>query len=206
MIRALPVCPFWPPGFLPEAPRLGAQRVFQKPSVDGGLCEVEESLSYEASLFLKYWISLSKRMITIRSIQSMAEKHSKEVSVSCFLGDAMQGLPEVWGKGIEIDVLDRHANGIVSLVSSPSFCLADELPVGSLVRGDLKAFPLDKGFEQINGMSVFVYPIVPDAASNESRNVACQMGNAYPGKNKKTRFIGDEGEILFPLQSVPADE
>ena|SRR3989338_6292988 len=62
--------------------------------------------SYEASLFLKYWISLSKRIITIRRIQSMAEKHSKEVFVVCLLGDAMQSLPEVWDKGIEVDVLD----------------------------------------------------------------------------------------------------
>jgi len=136
----------------------------------------------------------------------MAEKHSKEAPVVCFLGDAMQGLPEVWDKGIEIDVLDGYTNGIVSVVSSPSFCLADELPIGSLVTGALKAFPFDKGFEQVNGMSVFVYEIVPDAASNESKNVACQMGNAYPGKNKKTQVIGDEVEILFPGQNIPADE
>ena len=54
-------------------------------------------------------------------------------------------------------------------------------------------------------MSVFVYPIVPDAASNESRNVACQMGNAYPGKNKKPQVIGDEVEILFPGQHIPVN-
>ena len=82
--------------------------------------------SYEASLFLKYWISLSKRIITIRRIQSMTEKHSKEVFVVCLLGDAMQSLPEVWDKGIEVDVLDGYANGIVSVVSSPSFCLTDK--------------------------------------------------------------------------------
>lgn len=119
-------------------------------------------------------------------------------------GDAKQSLPEVWDKGI--DVLDGYTNDIVSVVSSTFFCLADQLPIGSLVTGDLKAFPLDKGFEQINGMSVFVYEIVPDAASNESRNVACQMGNAYPGKNEKTQVIGDEVEIMFPGQSIPADE
>ncbi|KKO20878.1 MAG: hypothetical protein BROFUL_00394 [Candidatus Brocadia fulgida] len=136
----------------------------------------------------------------------MAEKHSKEVFVVCFLGDAMQSLPEVWDKGIEIDVLGGYTNGIVSVVSSPSFCLADELPIGSLVTSALKAFPLDKGFEQVNGMSVFVYEIIPDAASNESKNVACQMGNAHPGKNKKTRVIGDEVERVFPGQNIPADE
>lgn len=145
-------------------------------------------------------------MIIIRRIQSRAEKHSKEAPVVYLLGNAIESLPEVWDKRIKIDVLDGCTNGIVSVVSSPSFCLPDELPIGSLVTGTLKAFPLDKGFEQINGMSVFVCEIVPDAASNKSKNVTCQMGNAYPGKNKKTQVIGDEVEMLFPGRNIPADE
>lgn len=125
-------------------------------------------------------------MITIRRIQSTAEKHSKEVPVACFfLGDAMQCLPEVWGKGIEIDVLDGYTNGIVLVVSGSSFCLADKLPIGGLVTGTAKAFPFDKGFQEVNGMDVLVHPVVPDAAGDESENATCQMGNAHPGKDKK---------------------
>lgn len=118
----------------------------------------------------------------------------------------MQSLPEVWDKGIEIDVFNGYTDGIVPVVSSPSFCLTDKQPIGSLVTGTLKALPFDKGFEQVNGMSVFVYEIVSDAAGNESKNVTCQMGDTHPWKNKKTLVVGDEVETLFSGLCFPVDE
>lgn len=105
-----------------------------------------------------------------------------------------------------LDITDNVCPAELQKSARPVFVIFE---VSGKAVGDdnaVKAFPLDKGFEQVNGMSVFVYEIIPDAASNESKNVACQMGNAHPGKNKKTQVIGDEVERVFPGQNIPADE
>lgn len=136
----------------------------------------------------------------------MAEKHSKDVPMVCFLMDAMQALPEVWDKGIEIDVFHGHTNGIVPVVSGSPFCLTDKQPIGSLVTGAQKAFPLDKGFEQVNGMSVLVHPVVSDTSGSDSKDVTCQMGDTHPGKDKKPQIICNEVEMASSCLHIPPDE
>ena len=55
-------------------------------------------------------------------------------------------------------------------------------------------------------MSVFGHPVVTDAVGYMDKDVTGQMWNTHPWKDKKLQVIGDEVKILFPLQSVPADE
>jgi hypothetical protein len=55
-------------------------------------------------------------------------------------------------------------------------------------------------------MTVFVHPVVTDALSNTTEDMAGKMWNTYPGKDKKTQVICDEVEILFPGLNIPANE
>ncbi len=118
----------------------------------------------------------------------------------------MQALPEVLCERVEIDVFERYAHSIVAVVSSTAFGLADVLPIGSLVANPTEMLALDKSFQQVNGVSVFLYPVGTDAFGDASENMTSQMGNPDPGKDQETHVIGNERQIAFAGLGIPADE
>ncbi len=118
----------------------------------------------------------------------------------------MQSLPEVWKKGIEVNIFDRYTESVVSVVSSTSFSLSNVEPVSRFVTGTLESSVFDKGFKQADGMTVFLYPVIADALSNAAENMTCQMRNTHPGKDEKPQVIGNEVETVLPGVHIPANE
>src|SRR3990167_3385901 len=72
---------------------------------------------------LLWSVSLSYSGFSVSLLSSCSGKHSKEVFVVCLLGDAMQSLPEVWDKGIEVDRKSTRLNSSHSQISYAVFCL-----------------------------------------------------------------------------------
>ena len=62
-------------------------------------------------------------------------------------------------QGIEVDVLDRHAQGGVAILAAASPGLSDTLPVGCPVARTPETVLFDKSFHKMNGVAVFREPI-----------------------------------------------
>ena len=87
-------------------------------------------------------------------------------------------------QGIKVNVLDGrlHLFAIAGVLPGASFGLANVQPVGGFIAGAGETIPLDKGFEQINGVSVFGLPIATQAPGYAAQNVAGQVRHFYPRK------------------------
>jgi len=66
---------------------------------------------------------------------------------------------QAWGEEVEIDVLDRHAEGSVAVLATAPLSVAHVNPVGGLVAGALEALGIDKGFDQIDGVAISSLPV-----------------------------------------------
>jgi hypothetical protein len=117
-----------------------------------------------------------------------------------------QGLPEVSGEGIEINVLHRHTEVIVTVLSGASFGLTDIEPVSCLVADALEAVAFDKGLSHVDGMTVFVHPILPDASKDPAKNMTGQMRNTNPGQDEEAGIVGHEYNVLSSCFRLPSDE
>ncbi len=76
-----------------------------------------------------------------------------------------------------------------------AFGLTDTLPVGSSVAGALKEIAFNKGFHQMDRVSVFCDPILFDATPDGTKKMATQMRNMYFGQNQESCIVGDEIDI-----------
>jgi len=84
--------------------------------------------------------------------------------------------------------------------------LTDADPVRSLITGAPKAITFHKGFQEIYGMAVFLYPVRTDTPGDSAQNVAGQVRNFDPGQNQKPHVVGHEFEIDLPCLHIPADK
>lgn len=57
------------------------------------------------------------------------------------------------------NVFDKHLQGIVSIAAATSPGLINIDPVGGLIIDAPEALPLNKGFQHIDGVVVFFYPV-----------------------------------------------
>jgi len=55
-------------------------------------------------------------------------------------------------------------------------------------------------------MVIFFHPIIHNPFSYQGQNVAGQMCDPHPGKNKKTGVVGYEVDILLTGLVIPANE
>src|SRR3972149_1574741 len=63
------------------------------------------------------------------------------------------------GGGVEVDVLDRHAEGAVAGLAAAALGRAHRNPVGGAVAGAGEAIALDEGLEEMDRMAVASLPI-----------------------------------------------
>jgi len=75
------------------------------------------------------------------------------------------------------------------LVSSAPFGLAQMLPVSGAVAGPPKAILIDKGFECVHGVAVFLHPIRSNATDNERERMTGQMRYNNPRGYEKSGII-----------------
>ena len=76
---------------------------------------------------------------------------------------------QAWGEAVEIDVLDRHAEGSVAVLATAALGLAHVNPVGGLVAGAAEAIALDEGLDQIDGMAISSLPVGAQTLEGEGQ-------------------------------------
>ena len=76
---------------------------------------------------------------------------------------------------------------------------SDRDPVGGPVTGALETIPLDKGFDQVDGMSVFVLPIAAQATSDHTQEVVARDEGPMPG-----RILTQQGADLLEIRGADA--
>ena len=115
-------------------------------------------------------------------------------------------LAKAGGQGIDVDVLDRHVQGVVAVLTTAALGLADADPVGGAITGALEAGAVDEGLDQIDRMSILGQPIGREATGKAGKQVRGQMGDVNPGKDEEADVVGDPGKALGPGWFVPPDE
>lgn len=108
-------------------------------------------------------------------------------------------------EGIDIDVLDGDAQGVVAVLTATALGLTDADPVGGFVAGAFKAALFHEGFQEVERMSVFGLPIGRDAAGDASENMAGQMRDFDPWQDQVPVVIGDPGQALGAGRREPSD-
>jgi len=86
-------------------------------------------------------------------------------------------------KPIEVDVFERCLDLMVTILPCSPLGLAGKHPIGSSGAGSSEAGTIDKGFDQVNGMSITLLPVVVQTPDDSPKNVAGEMGNFDPGKD-----------------------
>ena len=55
-------------------------------------------------------------------------------------------------------------------------------------------------------MGVFVYPVLPDTAHNQTKDMTGQIMHANPWKNQEPGIVGHEVDIVPACVSIPSDK
>jgi hypothetical protein len=71
---------------------------------------------------------------------------------------------------VEVDIFDGHFKARMPVAAAP-LGLADIYPVGCLITDALEAIPFHKGFQQIDGMAVFLHPVTIDTPGDPSQDM-----------------------------------
>ena len=67
---------------------------------------------------------------------------------------------------VKVNIFYGYFKRSIPVVAAASLGLTGTNPVGSLVADALKAVMLHKGFQEIDGMTVFILPVSADAPGN----------------------------------------
>jgi len=89
------------------------------------------------------------------------------------------------------------------VLTGAAFSLPDALPVGGSVTGCGKTLPLHKGFQQIDGVTVFGLPVPAQAPAQVTQNTTGQPRHAP--QHQKAGIVGQEVKILGAAGAVPPD-
>src|SRR6516164_3911984 len=108
-------------------------------------------------------------------------------------------------QGIEVDVFDRNLMpaSLGAVLAGAAFSLPDALPVGGSVTGCGKTLPLHKGFQQIDGVTVFGLPVATQPPAKVAQNITGQLG--HPPQHQKADIVGQETKIVGAAGAVPPD-
>src|ERR1035437_2049243 len=100
-----------------------------------------------------------------------------------------ENLPKPGRQRVKVDVFDWHTHGGISILATAPRCLPNQFPIGCLIACALEAVPLDKSFDQVKRMPVFVLPIGADSFQDGGQQMACQMRYSDPGQDEKTGVV-----------------
>ena len=89
-------------------------------------------------------------------------------------------LPASGTQRVEIDVFDRHAQLPGTILPAAALGLACASPIGRSIASPLEALPIDKGFDQMDGVAVSGLPIVGQPPRNASQDMAGQVRHLDP--------------------------
>ncbi len=109
-------------------------------------------------------------------------------------------------EGIEINCLHRHAQSLVTVLPGPAFGLPDIEPVRGLIADTFEAVSLHKGLHQVDGMAVFLDPVLPETSHDPAQEMAGQMRHTHPGQDEKAGIVGHEVEVGGSGVRLPADK
>ena len=109
-------------------------------------------------------------------------------------------------KRIEVDGLDGRADAVMNVVAGSAGGVAGMDPVGGFVAGSLESTAFDEGLREDDGMTVFVFPVGGEAAEGQGENMAGEMRDLDPWRDKKAHVVDDEFEVLLTLLVGPSDE
>jgi hypothetical protein len=91
-------------------------------------------------------------------------------------------------------------------VAAAPLGLTDIDPVGCPITGALEAIPFHKGFQETNGMAVFLYPVAIDTPGDPSQDVTSQVWSPDPGQNQEPHVVGHQMKLCSSCRRIPADE
>jgi hypothetical protein len=109
-------------------------------------------------------------------------------------------------KPVEVDVFDGCLDLVVAVLPGSPPGLAGKHPIGSPVAGSGEAGTIDKGFDQADGMSVTLLPVVVQTPGDSRKNVAGEMWDFDPWKDQEPAIVRCQGQIGFALCRRPANE
>lgn len=95
---------------------------------------------------------------------------------------------------------------MIAVIAGTASGLTGEDPVCRPITGASEQGPVDKGFQQIDGMSILFLPVRADAMGNPGEDMAGQMGNLNPRQDEKTHVVRQIPQVAFPIFFVPRDE
>ena len=82
-----------------------------------------------------------------------------------FMGQELAKVPGQW---VEIDIFYGCTNRVIPVITSAPQGLACVNPVCCLVTGAMKTISLNKGFKQIDRMTISIYPVGSDTFDDAS--------------------------------------
>src|ERR1700751_4378494 len=121
-------------------------------------------------------------------------------------GSGAEPLAEIRAQRVEVNVLERHLQAMLSVGPAAPAALAHALPIGRTVADSGKAFSLHKGLREAWHDRVLALPIPSQAAQQPAQNVTGQMGNLHVWQDQKAGVIDHRPEMLAPLRRAPANE
>ena len=95
---------------------------------------------------------------------------------------------------------------MITVIAGAAFGLAGKYPVCRLITDAPEQGAIDKGFQQIDWMTIFLMPVVADATGDPGENMTSQMGNPDPGQDKEAHVVRQIPQVAFPVLLVPPDE
>ena len=107
---------------------------------------------------------------------------------------------------IEINLLYRHSQIIVPVLPGPALGVPDMEPVRGFVADALETGSLHKGLHQVDGMAVFLDPVLLKTSHNPAQEMAGQMRHPHPGQDEEASIVGHQGEVGGSGGWLPADK
>ncbi len=139
-------------------------------------------------------------------ISSRASGLLRAKATSCSRRHTVELLAEARRQRVEVDVFDRHADVVGSVLACAALRLANADPVGGAVAGAFEAGSVNEGLDEMNRMPVLGQPVRGEAAGKTREQVRGQMRHAHPRQDEEAHVVGDPGKALGPGRFVPTDE
>ena len=117
-----------------------------------------------------------------------------------------ESFTEIRDQRIEIYVFDWDVQCAVAILAAASLCLAGAGPVGGAVAGAFESGPVNKGFDEVDGVAVLGRPIGCEPADNMCQEVTGKVRDADPGEDEEPGIIGGPVEAVGAGGIAPADE
>jgi hypothetical protein len=82
---------------------------------------------------------------------------------------------------------------------------ANVYPIGSPIAGPLEVFGIDKGFKEIEGVSIDFLPVSGDPSGHLCQQMRGKIRDADPGRQEKPGVVGQQMEIISPCFAIPSN-